>query len=54
MDDQLFYRSVWNTRWVLFIPAASLGSEQGAAMQRFVETVTDIELLLITFSHSGM
>ena len=53
-DSQLFSRSVWNTRWVLFIPAASLGSDQNATMQRFIDTVTDVQLKLVTFSSSGM
>ena len=53
-DSQLFSRSVWNTRWILFIPAASLGSDQKAAIQRFIDTVTDIQLQLTTFSSYGM
>jgi hypothetical protein len=53
-DTQLFGRSAWNTRWVLFIPAATLGSDPSVAMQRFIETVTDIQLQLSTWSNSGM
>lgn len=53
-DTQLFSRSVWNTRWILFIPAASLGSDPKAAMQRFMDTVDDVQLQLTTFSSSGM
>ena len=53
-DPQLFSRSVWNTRWLLFVPAASLGSDQNAAMQRFMETVKDIQLQLTTFSSYGI
>ena len=53
-DNQLFSRSVWNTKWILFIPAASLGSDQQAAMQRFMDTVDDVQLKLTTFSSSGM
>jgi hypothetical protein len=53
-DSQLFSRSVWNTRWILFIPAASLGSDPKAAMQRFMDTVDDVQLQLTTFSSSGM
>jgi hypothetical protein len=53
-DTQLFSRSVWNTKWILFIPAASLGSEPKAAMQRFMDTVDDVQLQLTTFSSSGM
>jgi hypothetical protein len=53
-DTQLFSRSVWNTKWILFIPAASLGSEPKAAMKRFMDTVDDVQLQLTTFSSSGM
>lgn len=53
-DNQLFSRSVWNTKWILFIPAASLGSDQKASLQRFIDTVTDIQLRLTTFSSYGM
>jgi hypothetical protein len=53
-DTQLFSRSVWNTKWILFIPAASLGSDPQAAMLRFIDTVDDIQLQLTTFSSSGM
>jgi hypothetical protein len=53
-DNQLFSRSVWNTKWILFIPAASLGSDPKAAMQRFMDTVDDVQLKLTTFSSSGM
>ena len=53
-DNQLFSRSAWNTRWILFIPAASLGGDPNAATQRFIDTVTDIQLKLTTFSSYGM
>jgi hypothetical protein len=53
-DNQLFSRSVWNTKWILFIPAASLGSDPKAAMQRFIDTVDDVQLKLTTFSSYGM
>ena len=53
-DTQLFSRSVWNTKWILFIPAASLGSDTRAAMLRFIDTVDDVQLQLTTFSSSGM
>jgi hypothetical protein len=53
-DTQLFSRSVWNTKWILFIPAASLGSDTKAAMLRFIDTVDDVQLQLTTFSSSGM
>jgi hypothetical protein len=31
-----------------------MGSDQKAAIQRFIDTVTDVQLKLVTFSSSGM
>ena len=53
-DSKLFSRSVWNRRWILFIPHATLGSDTAAVADRFMNTVTDIRLDLTTFSASGM
>ncbi len=53
-DSALFSRSVWNDKWALFIPAASMRGDQDFALDRFIQTVTDIRLELTTFSASGM
>ncbi len=53
-SNRLYGRSVWNTRWLLIIPGASLGPDPEAALQRFVETVTDIEIQFQTYSNPGM
>jgi hypothetical protein len=52
-DSRLFGRSVWNTQWLLVIPGATLGAEPKAALDRFVQTVTDIQLQFETYSHQG-
>jgi hypothetical protein len=50
----LYGRSVWNTRWLLIIPGASLSGDASAGLQRFIDTVTDINLQFETLSNQGM
>lgn len=52
-DSRLIGRSVWNTRWVLIIPASSLSSSTTTALDTFIESIGDIKLLLATYSYSG-
>ena len=53
-SSRLYGRSVWNTRWLLVIPGATLNVDQDAGLKRFVDTVTDIKLYLETYSNQGM
>lgn len=53
-DGRLFGRSAWNTRWLLIIPGATLGAEPSAALDAFINSVTDIKLLLETYSNPGI
>ena len=59
-------RSVWNTRWMLIIPAGALNSDRDAALRYFIDGgdenrdgtpdlsgVTDIKIGFKTYSHSG-
>ena len=63
---RLVGRSAWNTRWLLIIPAGSLGADRETALGAFVNGqdtnrdgtpdtpgVSDILLGLKTYSHSG-
>ena len=63
---RLVGRSAWNTRWLLIIPAGSLGADRESALAAFVNGVdsdrdgspdspgvSDILLGLKTYSHSG-
>ncbi len=63
---RLIGRSAWNTRWLLVIPAGSLGADRDAALSAFirgadlnrdgvldVRPVRDILLGLRTYSRSG-
>jgi hypothetical protein len=52
-DSRLFGRSVWNTQWLLVVPGAALGADPKASLDRFVQTVTDIQLQFETYSHQG-
>jgi hypothetical protein len=52
-DSRLVGRSVWNTRWLMIIPASSLSSDTSSSLDQFIEGVTDIKLLLKTYSYSG-
>jgi len=64
--SRLVGRSAWNTRWLLVIPAGSLGADRETALAAFVNGldtdrdgtpdasgVSDILLGLKTYSHSG-
>ncbi len=62
--SRLIGRSVWNTNWVLIIPAGTLLSDRDEAELRFIEGksvngerdlngVSDIKIIFETYSHSG-
>jgi hypothetical protein len=64
-DTRLIGRSVWNTRWLLIIPAGSLLSDRNEAIQRFINGslvngqrdgngVTDIKIFFQTYAFSGI
>ena len=52
-SSRLVGRSVWNTGWKLVIPAYALLNKEQDGINRFVASVTDIELFLRTYSHAG-
>ena len=52
-NSRLIGRSVWNSQWKLVIPAYTLLSNEDDALDRFVRSVTDIQLFLRTYSHAG-
>ena len=51
--NRLIARSAWNTRWKIVIPVINLLTDEKAALDRFVDSVTDVQLYLRTYSHSG-
>jgi hypothetical protein len=52
-SNRLIARSAWNTRWKIVIPAVNLLADEKAALDRFVSSVTDVQLYLRTYSRSG-
>ena len=54
LSARLYGRSVWNTRWLLIVPGATLGADKDSSLDRFIHTVTDIKLVLQTYSNMGM
>jgi hypothetical protein len=52
-DSRLIGRSVWNTRWLLIIPAANLLHNREEGLDRFINNITDIKILFQTYASSG-
>ncbi len=52
-NTRLVGRSVWNTQWMLIIPGGTLLFDQNRGLDNFINSVTDIRLLLMTYSYSG-
>jgi len=63
-DSRLIGRSVWNTRWLLIIPAGTLHSDREEGLARFIygpellgvrtgEGVSDILIFFQTYAYSG-
>jgi len=52
-NTRLVGRSVWNGQWKIVIPAYTLLSSEQDGLDRFIATVTDIQLFLRTYSNSG-
>ncbi len=52
-NSRLIGRSVWNGQWKLVIPASALLSDPDEGLERFIESVRDIELFMRTYSNAG-
>ena len=59
-NSRLIGRSVWNTRWLLIIPAGTLNNDRSLGLDYFINGVSgdgngvkDIKLLFKTYSYSG-
>ena len=52
-NSRLIGRSTWNTQWKIVIPAYSLLSDEQAGLDRFAQSVKDIQLFLRSYSNSG-
>jgi len=52
-NNRLVGRSVWNSLWKLVIPGRTLLNDPNQGLDRFIQTVTDVKLHLVTYSYSG-
>jgi hypothetical protein len=52
-SNRLIGRSVWNSKWKLVIPGHKLLGDPDEGLDRFIETVKDIKLHLVTYSYAG-
>jgi hypothetical protein len=52
-NTRLIARSVWNTQWLLIIPGGTLLFDPDKGIDNFINSVTDIRLLMMTYSYSG-
>ena len=53
LDSRLVGRSVWNTEWIMIIPGLTLNSDPDEGLDRFIDQVTDIQLIFQTYGFSG-
>ncbi len=52
-NRRLIGRSVWNSKWKLVIPGHTLLNNPAEGLDRFIRTVKDIKLHLVTYSYAG-
>jgi hypothetical protein len=52
-NNRLVGRSAWNSHWKLVIPGKTLLHNPNEGLDRFIQTVKDIRLHLVTYSYSG-
>ncbi|MEI6655174.1 MAG: hypothetical protein WCP45_10430 [Verrucomicrobiota bacterium] len=52
-SSRLISRSVWNSQWLLIIPGADLHVDPSTGLAKFAETVSDIKIYFLTYSHQG-
>ncbi len=53
INNRLVGRSVWNSQWKLIIPGRTLLNDPNKGLDRFIRTVSDIQLNFTTYSYSG-
>ncbi|HMO03121.1 MAG TPA: PA14 domain-containing protein [Kiritimatiellia bacterium] len=52
-DSRLVGRSVWNTEWIMIIPGLTLNSDPDEGLDRFIDQVTDINIIFQTYGFTG-
>jgi hypothetical protein len=52
-NTRLIGRSVWNSKWKLVIPGTKLLHDPDEGLRRFINSVSDIKLHMVTYSYAG-
>ncbi len=52
-NARLVGRSVWNTRWLMIIPGATLNADPNQGLNQFINSVKDIKLVVNSYGYSG-
>ena len=52
-NNRLVGRSAWNSQWKLVIPGRTLLNNPNEGLDRFMQTVRDIQIHFVTYSYSG-
>ncbi|MBX3743739.1 MAG: tandem-95 repeat protein [Verrucomicrobiae bacterium] len=52
-STRLVARSVWNTEWMLIIPGGTLLADPQQGLDRFIQSISDINLLMMVYSFAG-
>ena len=52
-NNRLVGRSAWNSQWKLVIPGYTLLANPNEGIDRFIQSVSDIQLHFVTYSYSG-
>lgn len=52
-SNRLVSRSLWNTEWMLIIPGANLHADPNVGLEQLADTIQDIKLYFLTYSHQG-
>ncbi len=52
-NARLVGRSVWNTKWMLIIPGATLNADPSHGLDLFINSVRDIKLVINSYGFSG-
>lgn len=52
-NTRLISRSVWNSEWMLIIPGVNLHYDPSAGLEALADSISDIKLHILTYSHTG-
>lgn len=52
-NSRLIGRSVWNSKWKLVIPGQTLLNNPSEGLDRFIQSVKDMKLHIVSYSYSG-